>query len=90
MLVQFGPQTAKNYLIIFMHYIVIMLAASIDASAAVVGGRGWAAGLTTRPLKREGKVEQRERKGERKGKGKGDRGRKGVCTIGNGTRVSIG
>ena len=67
-----------------------MLAASIDAGAAVVGGRGWAAGLTTRPLKREGKGERKERKGERKGKGKGDKGMEGVCTIGNGTRVSIG
>ena len=50
-LVQFGPQTAKNHLIIFVHYIVIMLDASIDAGATVVGGRGWAAGLSTRPLK---------------------------------------
>ena len=52
-LVQFSPQTAKNYLIIFVHYIVIMPDASSDAGAAVVGGRGWAASLTTRPLKHE-------------------------------------
>jgi len=57
--VKFGPQTAKNYLIIFMHYIVIMLAASIDAGAADVGGRGWAAGLTTRPLK-HGPLQQQQ------------------------------